>query len=415
LKRAIVAVFLSPAPTVLALDATLDAVSSTEAQPAFTDELKNSPIESGEEGLSGNWGGLRTTLKDKGIDLQIKFKGDLVSNLSGGLERKTDALSNLDITADVDLDNIIGVPGLSLFVYGLGDGGANPTEYIGDSFGTSNIEAHDTFKVYELYFKEKWSEEFISIIGFRDLNADFYACTSSQGLVNSSFGISPSLSQTGSNGPSIFPNTALAATFHYQRPQSFYVQAGLFNANAGDAQRPSGTHLNKEINDGFLVISELGMNDSSSEKARKLAVGAWQYTDRVSTEDADSSAAVSQGLYVLIDQSLSENLSAFAKYGTASEVNEWSSAAEVGLYLSKPFLSRPEDSLSIGYAWARLSSQHVSSEDFVQGEAVIELNYSLALLPNLMLTPDFQYITRPGHRKDSVNAQVFSLRFEVSL
>ena len=51
------------------------------------------------------------------------------------------------------------------------------------------------------------------LIGRYDLNSEFYRLQSASLFLNSSFGIGPEFSQSGLEGPSIFPNTSVGARF----------------------------------------------------------------------------------------------------------------------------------------------------------------------------------------------------------
>lgn len=212
----------SPASTTSAKPSSPRKEEPKEAE-AKADAAKTEETESF---LLGDWLGLKSGMKDKGVDVLIKYKGDFVRNVSGGLETKTVYLGNLDIVADFDLEKLVGLKGLNFVLYGLENHGGQPTQYIGDSFASSNIEAPSTFKIYEAYLQQTFDDRFVVLFGLRDLNADYYAVESSGVFLNSAFGIGPSFSQTGVNGPSIFPTAAPALTFKYESPTSLYFQAG---------------------------------------------------------------------------------------------------------------------------------------------------------------------------------------------
>ncbi|MCB0413636.1 MAG: carbohydrate porin [Bdellovibrionales bacterium] len=222
-----------------------------------------------EIGWSPSWRNYRSKLEEKGYSLNISYKGDYVSNLNGGIEQRSSYLGNLDITADFDLEKLWGAKGLTFSVYGLGNHGGNPTEFIGDSFATSNIEAPETFKIYEVYFQQGFGETSFLVFGLRDLNADFYALDEANILINSAFGISPTLSQTGIQGPSIFPQASVALEYKYGSSQGVYFQSGIFNAQAGKLGLSHGTQINLEDKEGYLYLGEIGYANENVEQGFK--------------------------------------------------------------------------------------------------------------------------------------------------
>ncbi len=78
-------------------------------------------------GLLGSWMGLKPKLKEHGVDLTLKYKGDFVRNFSGGLKRISDYLGNVDVQSEFDLEKIVGMKNTSLVLYGLGNHGGKPT------------------------------------------------------------------------------------------------------------------------------------------------------------------------------------------------------------------------------------------------------------------------------------------------
>lgn len=338
---------------------------------------EETPAESASEeeeefGLFGDWGGLKPLLGKYGIVPGLGYKGDYVTNMGGGIERKSAYLGNIDVTLDIDLEKLVKAKGLSLSLYGLGNHGDEPTAFVGDSFASSNIEAPSTFKLYEAYLKQNIDDRFSAIFGLRDLNADFYATDSAGNLLNSAFGISSALSQTGVNGPSIFPTAALALTVKYESPTEFYFQTGAFNAKAGDPDQPYGTHINSKVNSGYLFISESGW---AKEGDYKFAVGTWTYSKDQEAIDAAKVGGTNWGFYFLVDHKITDNLSGFIKHGLAAPtVNQFKECSEVGLAYTGLIKSREKDVISLGFARGVPSNDYRDANDATSEENVTEIS-----------------------------------------
>lgn len=372
------------------------------------------PVVEESSGLFGNWLGSKSYLKDKGFDFNIVYKGDSVSTIRGTKENKSVYLGNIDIALSIDLEKLLGAKGLSLFLYGLGNHGDHPSQFMGDSFGASNIEAPNTFKAYEVYLRQAIDEHFSILIGLRDLNADFYSNESAKSFLNSAFGISPSLSKTGVNGPSIFPVTAPAISFNFTSPSSFYFQTAAFNAQAGNKEDPKGTFVPSSLTKGLLNISEMGFSGEGKNGNFKYGLGAWSYSKKFDSIDTELAPNENNGWYLILDEGLTKQASLFLKFGTASQgVNQFSSAIEVGASYKGPIGSRPDDRIAIGYAQANASNDYFRINESLRAESVTEIAYTIETGTGIKITPDYQYIRNPGLVMDSKPIELGSIRFEI--
>lgn len=357
------------------------------------------------------------TLEDRGISLGLVYKGDLVRNFSGGIKRKGAYLGNLDITAEMDFGKTMGLRGTKVFLYGLGNHGDTPSEFIGDSFVTSNIEAPATFKLYEAYLQLALDDRSAVVIGLRDLNADYYVTESSGNLINSAFGVSKVIAQTGMNGPSIFPTTSLSINFKYESPTSFYFQTSAFNALAGDPESKYGTHINDSTKEGHLLIWEAGSaSQAENERVYKYSLGSWLYSNLVDSIDSSKPQSQSYGFYFLMDHPISENISFFIKHGLASQkVNSFSEGTETGFTFKGILSKRNGDILAIGLIRGKTSEDYRVLNNSQSIETVVEAAYTIKVRQEIELTPDYQWIIHPGLDKSIKNAQVAGLRFRIEI
>lgn len=398
--------------------------------------IPESPQEE-ETRLSKNWGGARKTLSDKGVDLAVIYIGELNSNLSGGVQRASTYLGNLDLRLSLNGEKLAHLKGASMFLYLLGDHGGHPSENIGDAQVTSSIEtAADAFKVYEIWFQQLFYDDRFSLLfGLHDLNSEFYVTETSGLFFNSSFGIGMELSQTGVNGPSIFPTTAPALRVRVEPSKSLYLQLGLFNAQAGDPENPRGTQISLNAEDGLLMISEIAYlrgKEDTQELPAKYGIGVWAYThtfdhqnNLIGTDPSDPSVGVpvqqiSHGAYFLADQGVSEGLSLFFRYGVASsEVNRFSSALGAGLVYTGLIPGRDKDRLGLAFARAENGGEYRAAQEAAglattDAESTFEAIYRIELIPGVALLPDFQYVMSPNTDPTLEDAKVLAVRFELS-
>jgi Carbohydrate-selective porin len=92
---------------------------------------------------------------------------------------------------------------------------------------------------------------------------------------------------------------------------------------------------------------------------------------------------------VLIDQDLRAFTQAAVAQGTDLAAPDY---VEAGLRLQGPTWLRPQDELTVAAARAWLRAAPGLS---LQPESVLELLYSLAVLPNVYLQPDLQWVHHP--------------------
>jgi len=155
---------------------------------------------------------VQKSLKDRGLLLEATNTLDILSNVSGGIQRKTTVTGDLDLLLTVDIKKLVPGWGGTLFVYGLGLYGQNPSKYVGDNQGVSNIAAPHTWKLFEAWYQHNLFERFSVLAGLYDVTSEFDVIMSASELfVNSSFGTGAEFAASGQNGPSTFPSAGLGS------------------------------------------------------------------------------------------------------------------------------------------------------------------------------------------------------------
>lgn len=388
--------------------------SSPESRPMGQAQQRAEEEKGEQEGmLLDEWGGAKPYFSKHGIEIEADYKLDLIRNFSGGLNQKGTVIGNFDVKTGFDFEKMGLVKGLKLHLYGLANHGDPATEFVGDSFATSNIEAPDGVRLFEAYLEQNVDEHFQIAVGLRDLNAIYNSSATAGDFLNAAFGISPSISQTGANGPSIFPVTSLAANVRYEATNSFYFQAGVFNALSGDPSHVHSTEINASNRDGSLMIYEVGFAKPEGNDSFKFGAGSWVYTkdqDRIDGSGTHQNA----GYYFIVDKRFSGLFATFLKHGMAQpKLNTFESSTEVGLTLTGMLPKRGSDVFGIGYAYSKASEDYKTLNSSTSGEAAIDVLYKIKVAPGLSLTPDFQYVIHPGLDPNVKDAQVGALRVQL--
>lgn len=396
------------------------AVRETHEEPP----VPTSPEEE-ESRLTKNWGGPRRTLSERGIDVALIYKLEMNRVLSGGIQEKTETLGNLDLRLSLDGEKMVGAKGVSAFIYVLGDHGGNPSANIGDNQVSSNIETSSDFlKLHEAWIQQLFREDRASIlVGLHDLNSEFYVTDASTLFFNSSFGVGRELSQSGENGPAIFPNTAPALRIRTEPSKDLYLQWAAFNAVAGHPDYEHGTHYRLGLSDGQLLIVEMAhLRGRLEEKVNpgKYALGMWTYTSTFPEIIDTSRSNTNSGAYFLAEQTLGERTTVFFRFGSAtSKVNQVSSCMSGGLVLTGVIPGREKDRLGFAFTTARNGDDYMISQDAAgtpadREETALEISYRFEPLKGISIQPDFQRIIHPGMDPAHRAASVFATRLEAN-
>lgn len=359
------------------------------------------------------------------VSLGATYTGEIWGNVRGGLRRGVRYLDNLDVTLDVDAERAFGWSGATIFLYGLYNNDTTfSDELVGDAQGVSNIDTDRAIRLYEAWIDQRLLSGRLSIrAGLYDLNSEFDT-TNARGLfINSSHGIGPDFSQSGRNGPSIFPVTSLSVRAEYKLDDNWLAKAAVLDGVPGDPDRSARTAIKFGDGDGALIVSELNYLTDSG----KFGVGYWRYTSDFETilpaENEDKQSG-NDGWYLLAEQRFVRwgdgkgSLVAFARIGWADDAfNPIRRYVGAGAVLTGPTAARSEDQLGLAIGWVEFGEGYRESSERLGSpvgprEVIAELTYRARVNKWLTLQPDFQYVFSPSGDTTLRNAAVVGLRLE---
>lgn len=380
-----------------------------------------------EEFLTGNWDGKRTQWSESGIDLSLTYIGEYMSVTTGGLNQKGEYLSRTDVGMTLNTEKLMNWQGGTFQFTFLRTDGGRPNQDAGSLQGVSSIEAPVTAKLFEAWYDQKFASGSASLrFGLYDLSTEFDAMETSKMFSNPSFGTSPDFSQSGVNGPSVFPATSLALRTRYQLAGNIYAQAAILDGVPGKPGSPHGTYVRLDPEDGWLLAAETGYQatreKNSKERYIKLGLGGWRYTEPLTVDILGNpiSPTYSQGFYLISEAHIyreteggHRGLYWFLHYGYAEQklhrIGHYTGGA---LIYTGLFPGRDEDQLGLGVANATNGNYYLSANPGIEShETIWELAYRARITAWLMLQPDIQYIENPGTNPGVSNAVVASLRF----
>ncbi len=409
------------------------------------------------------WKAFWTRATAKGMNLEVVNTNDFLANVHGGLRQGGAVLGDLDLLLTIDTENLLGWTGGTVFLYGLGLYGPNPSGFVGDVQGVSNIAGPNIWTLFEAWYQHNFLDERLSaLVGLYDVTSEFDVIrASSEFFVNSSFGTGPEFSFSGRNGISTFPTSALGLRLEAKLTEAFHVRATVGDGVPGDPGNAGANQVILRSEDGLFVDVEaayyrfaqtetdVGPPSGLTSVPRrrllrrlgraapilydtKIAIGVFSSTTEVSDLSETTSAGTpvtrdgTYGVYGLVEHTVfkethdpRQDLVLFARAGMADpRVNRFGSFFSGGLVRRGLIPGRDEDETGFAIAVARNSSHYEAAQlqmgAPVAGEAIVlEFSHGFYIPPGIILQPDFQYIINPGTDPTIPNALVIGARLEL--
>ncbi|HEX7860051.1 MAG TPA: carbohydrate porin [Verrucomicrobiae bacterium] len=410
--------------------------------------------ETGFEGdhLTGDWGGTRTKLLDRGVHLQAGYIGEVIGNASGGLKRGAVYEGLFEAAVKLDTRKAGWWEGgtfqiSTLFPHGKGFS----QEYVGDLLTASNIEAYESWRLYDLWYEHAFGEKISVRIGQFSADEEFALTESGSSFMNAAFGWPAFISaNTLNTGPAYYV-AAPGIRFNFELTDQFFIRAAAFDGDSFDSEEGDprvnahGTRFDVGADQGVFGITEFGFRWDEGVRSDLLPgeykIGMWAHSgDFVSNfEDENRDPYVVSGrrprehsknfgVYVALEQMLwrekeEQGVYVFARAGVSPEDrNFFEVVADGGLTWRGMIPSRDEDIFGIGGVYARISRDIRRAEKldaatngtvypaFSNHETVLEGFYQIQLAKWWTLQPDVQWIFNPGGNESVPDAVVVALR-----
>jgi porin len=313
-------------------------------------------------------------------------------------------------------------------------------KYAGDLLTVSNIDAFDSFRLWELWYEHHFMGEKLSL-RFGQILADeeFTFTEAGGGFLNSAFGWPAFISANVINtGPAFFV-AAPGARLRYEPTESFFIHAGVYDGDTFDDRdgdphpTASGTRIHLSEDQGLYAMAEAGFRLNGGKENAGLPgvykIGTWLHTgDFASNFDPDKTHSKNFGAYISAEQMIcreegDQGLWAFARAGVAPRDRSFFEfVTDFGLSCTGALPTRDEDVLGIGFVYARISRDirrferfdaevnGTPYEAFSDHESVLEAFYSVQVNKWWTIQPDFQWIFNPGGTAAFSDAVVIGVR-----
>jgi porin len=386
--------------------------------------------------LLGDMGGLRSTIGNEGITLNVTDTESLLGNVAGGVKQGATLQGLTLATLQIDTGKAFGLQGGSFNVSALQIHGRSLSPYYLDNLQAANgTEADDATRLWELWYDQQFGQNLDLKLGQQSIDQEFITSKYTALFVNTMAGwpLVPSVDLY-AGGPA-YPLSSLGARVQVKANSRVTFLAGVYDDNpsggpfADDPQSrdDGGTRFN--LNTGALFIAEAQVAASPFGQPATYKLGFWYDTGSFPDQAIDDQGlslanpasngnpAMHKGnysVYGVIDQTLwqpkdsARSVNAFARImGAPAAQNLVGFFFNGGLTLTDPLPGRDNDSAGIDLGVGHVSGQasdldHATA--FYSGiftpirgtETLVELTYQAQITPWLLVQPDVQFVLNPG-------------------
>ncbi|EPY01190.1 carbohydrate porin [Magnetospirillum fulvum] len=412
--------------------------------------------------LTGDWGGARSSLEEKGITVSATYTGEALGNVSGGLRQRAVASGLLQADVEADLEKAIGWQGGLFHFTGLYTHGRSLSgNFLQNWIPSRDIETSPNTRLFALWLQQSFFDDMVSLkAGVVPMQEEFFNSEYAANLIGSPFGWPGSFALNYPMGGG-YPLSGPGTRLKIKPTDNLAILTAVFSGDtapgAGGGRPDDATRRNSTGTDFALESPtwfgevQYGLNQEKDSKAlpTMIKVGGWYHnhsyndlrwgTDNLSLSDPSSNGEAQRhkgnwAAYAILDQMLwrrsgeaGGGLGFFVR-GTLmpDDRNQAPYYVDTGLVLKGTFEGRDDDVAAIGFAYAgasdRLSQRDADARALAGSragdhdyEAMLEVSYRYKVTPWMTLVPDAQYIMHPGGTSDYTDANGETIKDAVIL
>lgn len=407
--------------------------------------------------MTGDWGGTRTELLEKGYDFSLDYVAEMASNLDGGYNDDTTAryADQFALGVKIDLQKVFGWQDAEFKLAITERSGRNiSNDRIGDPRAGTLSSSQEvwgrgqTWRLTQLWVKQKYFDGALDVkFGrfnpgeeFNVFPCDFQNLT----LCGSQVG---NYVNTWYN----WPISQWALRVKYNITPEVYAQVGVFEQNPSNLETGNGFKLSGSGTKGMILPVELVWTPTVNSLPGEYRIGFYKSTP--SADDvyegangqpqpisggAFKSHSSKHGWWIVAQQQLtahngdsSRGLSIFANATVHDkDTNFVDNYQQIGFTYKGPFDSRPKDDIGIGVARIHVNDDvqdRVRLTNLINGiddydnpgylpvqdtEYNSEIYYGFHVADWLTVRPNVQYIKHPGGLNEVDDAFVAGLKIQ---
>jgi porin len=380
--------------------------------------------------LTGEWGGLRTDIRDAGIDLTAAYVSEFAANIAGGARKDATETGQFAFGATIDTKKLIGLAGGTVQATITYRRGINLTDRAALGVNQQVQEVYgrgQTWRLTELWYQQDLGGGVDVKLGRLTQGGDFnsFSCN----FMNLSWCGAPAGNIAGDYWYN-WPVSQWGARIRLKRP-NWYAMAGAYENNPNELD--NAFYISRGGATGVLAVGEGGWTPRLG--ARQLPgsyrVGSWYNTSNADdvlldrdgrpfavTGTAPLRRSGRYGAYILLQQQLTGTASTDAKGQPQSDkgitvflnftqadrrTQRTDNQLAAGLFWAGSIPGRPADDIGFGIARTHINSRAAEATVLAtpgaerpKSEFASELYYSAHLMPWLVVRPNVQYVVDPG-------------------
>jgi porin len=428
------------------------ASSTQQALPKIPEPQPAAP-----EHLLGDWGGVRTYLRNLGINLDVDYTTESAGNPSGGLRQGVDYAHQIGVQFDVDWDKLAGIPGFSTHLAMVNRAGRNLSS---DRIGDNVIQAQEIFGAgFDMLVHDVWfyGEEKLfdgradAVFGRVFPGMDFAASPLYCNFMTLTICGHPR-ALTAEQGFIDWPQNTWGGRLRVRPTPDTYVMAGVYASQPFPGGGRSGFDWSSNHVTGAYYAAELAWEPMFGRDQLpghyKIGVGYDTSDFDNNYADVNGNAFVLTGLpprkrhgrtqaWVTFDQmlvrtgpALNDGLTMLGAYAHDSSENSlYEHFLWGGLLYSGFWKQRPHDQIGLGVTYYKVAPSLTHTESLeqefglaptyvygVQTHAMVfEANYNIAVYRGVYVQPELEYFLRPGGVSSVPSAFVIGLKTHIQL
>lgn len=408
----------SKIPMILLAAATSLAAADTSTEARFSDRL------------TGDWGGARAELADKGVEAFAYYNAIVASNVSGGIRKETNYAHDIFAGVKLDLDKLLGWKNTVFTVTGINRQGSDITPSVGSQYSVMQLVGGQTTFLYNATLEKTFNDG--------DLSVKFGRMTATDDFVGSPlYSYSLNNAVDGQIRAVLFDGVMTSYPFAVwggrvkaKVSDDSFAQVGVFQISPDmwDASK-RGLDMSISSDDGVSVFLQYDWNPVIDGRPAHFFVG-MNNTFFMDLPQFNTGSVAEKftrfyahGDYQVYREpgTADEGLTLFATlaYTAQDKVAIIPLQSSVGAHYKGLLPGRPDDRTVAfvthgGFSDAYSDQLVAGGGSAVDHEMVFELGHRVQLTKYAYVQPDVQWIKRPGGTGNIDDAVVLGVQFGAS-
>lgn len=380
--------------------------------------------------LTGDWGGARSQLADKGVEVFAYYNAIVASNVDGGIRKETNFAGDLFTGFKLDLEKLVGWDNTTFMLSAINRAGSDITPSVGSQYSVMQLVGGQTTFLYNVTLEKTYRDG--------DLSVKLGRMTATDDFVGSPlYGYSLNNAVNGQIRAVLFDGVMTSYPFAVwggrvkaKTSDNSFVQVGVFQVSS-DMFDPTkrGLDLTIASDDGVSVFTQFDWNPEIAGKPAHFFVGL-NNTFLIDLPKYNSAATedgftrfYAHGDYQVYRESADrdEGLTLFATfaYTPQDDIAIMPIQSTLGAHYKGLLPARPDDRTVAFVTYGKFSDEFSAEQVGLGGSAVdyemvVEIGHRVQLTKYAYIQPDIQFIKRPGGTGNIDDAVVLGVQFGAS-